>query len=193
MCSGNLWILFFSPVNLPVVKPDIKSFIKVHSRGWQLSRKRSCQEVDRSSFQNANWKSRREKLDFYDFPFWVIHYQLVEEGGNDGSGNLQEDTGGEEKGRDGELDIEGGLGEGDKEADEESQLSVDMLSSSADFTHGGPPGASCWGLREMIVIQPAGEEILGNETRARMVVGAVNIALHNTGCPVACLVQVVLK
>ena len=56
-----------------------------------------------------------------------------------------------------------------------------------------PPGASCWGLREMIVIQPAGEEILGNETRARMVVGAVNIALHNTGCPVACLVQVVLK
>ena len=65
--------------------------------------------MDRSSFQNANWKSRREKLDFYDFPFWVIHYQLVEEGGNDGSGNLQEDTGGEEKGRDGELDIQGGF------------------------------------------------------------------------------------
>ena len=150
------------------------------------SRKRSCQEVDRSSFQAANWRSRREKLDFYDFPFWMIHYQLMIEGGE--SGKVTE--GGEEGGGEGEDDGSEGVAADRKEADEESQVGVDMLSSNADFTHGGPPGASCWGLREMIVIQPAGEEILGNDTRARMVVGAVNIALHNTGCPVACLVQV---
>ena len=58
------------------------------------SRKRSCQEVDRSSFHAANWRSRREKLDFYDFPFWMIHYQLMIEGGE--SGKVTE--GGEEGG-----------------------------------------------------------------------------------------------
>ena len=167
----------------------IMNYLKTFDfRNWQMgSNKKTCQELDRSSFQAANWRSRREKLDFYDFPFWMIHYQLAIEGGESAEKNGEDVEGGEEG--DG-----GGGGEGEaadtKEADEESQVGVDMLSSNADFTHGGPPGAACWGLREMIVIQPAGEEILGNDTRARMVVGAVNIALHNTGCPVACLVQV---
>ena len=147
--------------------------------------------MDRISFQSGNWRSRREKLDFYDFPFWIIHYRLAIEGGESDKKNTKEDAGGGEKGGGGGEDyIVGGLESGEKEGDEESQVSVDMLSSNADFTHGGPPAAAWWGLREMIVIQPAGEEILGNDTRARMVVGAVNIALHNTDCPVACLVQV---
>ncbi len=34
------------------------------------------------------------------------------------------------------------------------------------------------------------EDTLGNDTRAKMVVGAVNIALHNTGTTLPCLVQV---
>ena len=160
-------------------------------RNWQISNsRRKSQDADRSSLQSvgANWRSRREKLDFYDFPFWMIHYQLAIEGREGDEKNTREDADG---GGGGEDYIAGTAGKsGEKEADEESQVCVDLLSSNADFTHGGPPGAACWGLREMIVIQPAGEEILGNDTRARMVVGAVNIALHNTGCPVACLVQV---
>ena len=34
------------------------------------------------------------------------------------------------------------------------------------------------------------DDTLGNDTRAKMVVGAVNIALHNTGTTLPCLVQV---
>lgn len=123
----------------------------------------------------------------------MIHYQLAIEGEENDGKNIKENFEGGEKGGGGGEDYKGEGKSLEKEADEESQVGVDMLSSNADFTHGGPPGAACWGLREMIVIQPAGEEILGNDTRARMVVGAVNIALHNTGCPVACLVQVILQ
>ena len=159
-------------------------------RNWQISNRSKSREVERSSFQSANWRSRREKLDFYDFPFWIIHYRLAIEGGDSNEKTIREGADGEDKGGGGGEDYTAG---GVEAADEESQVCVDMLSSNADFTHGGPPVASCWGLSEMIVIQPAGEEILGNDTRARMVVGAVNIALQNTGCPVACLVQVKLQ
>lgn len=173
--------------------------LDLNFRNWQISNAKASCQVDRSRFQEANWRSRREKLDFYDFPFWMIHYQLVIEDTESGRENFGEvvergEVGGE-KGGGGGQNYRDEEGDADKSQDkigdeEEGQVGVDMLSSNADFTNGGPPGAACWGLREMIVIQPAGEEILGNDTRARMVVGAVNIALHNTGCPVACLVQV---
>ena len=47
-----------------------------------------------------------------------------------------------------------------------------------------------FGVREVLVLGPAGEDTLGNDTRAKMVQGAVNIALSNTNCPLPCLIQV---
>ena len=47
-----------------------------------------------------------------------------------------------------------------------------------------------FGLREVLVLGPGGEDRLGNDTRAKMVLGAINIALSNTNCPLPCLVKV---
>ena len=46
---------------------------------------------------------------------------------------------------------------------------------------------------KVLVLGPdtvSSDDTLGNDTRAKMVVGAVNIALHNTGTTLPCLVQV---
>ena len=69
-------------------------------RNWQISNsRRKSQEVERSSFLSAaNWRSRREKLDFYDFPFWMIYYQLAIEGGESDENIKDADEEGE-KGR----------------------------------------------------------------------------------------------
>ena len=50
--------------------------------------------------------------------------------------------------------------------------------------------AVMFGLTEFLLIGPAGQDTLCNDTRAKMVLGAVNIALTNTGCALPCLVQV---
>ena len=47
-----------------------------------------------------------------------------------------------------------------------------------------------FGVREVLVLGPAGDDTLSNDTRAKMVLGAVNVALHNTNCQLPCLVQV---
>ena len=72
----------------------------------------------------------------------------------------------------------------------ESVFTVDLQSSAGDFCPAGPPAARQFGLREVLVLGPGGTDTLNNDTRAKMVVGAVNIALHNTGCPIPVLVQV---
>ena len=64
--------------------------------------------------------------------------------------------------------------------------------SSAPGCPDGARLAIMFGLSEVLVIGPAGEDTLCNDTRAKMVLGAVNIALHNTGCVVPCLVQVMV-
>ena len=48
-------------------------------------------------------------------------------------------------------------------------------------------------MLQVLVLGPdtvSTDDTLGNDTRAKMVVGAVNIALHNTGTTLPCLVQV---
>ena len=48
-------------------------------------------------------------------------------------------------------------------------------------------------MTQVLVLGPdtvSTDDTLGNDTRAKMVVGAVNIALHNTGTTLPCLVQV---
>ena len=71
-----------------------------------------------------------------------------------------------------------------------SQLLTDLMSSAGDFCPRGPRPAIMFGVREVLVLSPGGEDTLGNDTRAKMVQGAVNIALSNTDCPLPCLIQV---
>ena len=71
-----------------------------------------------------------------------------------------------------------------------SQLVTDLTSSAGDFCPRGPRSAIMFGVREVLVLSPAGEDTLGNDTRAKMVQGAVNIALSNTNCSLPFLIQV---
>ena len=117
-------------------------------------------ELDRNDFLNCSWKTRKERLQFYGFPFLLIHYKL-----DTASCPGDELTG-------------------------SSQLLTDLMSSAGDFCPRGPRPAIMFGVREVLVLGPAGEDTLGNDTRAKMVQGAVNIALSNTNCPLPCLIQV---
>ena len=135
---------------------------------------------------------------FYDFPFLLYHYKLGDD--NDSDDNDSDD--------DPEApDDDDGLSD-----DNNNQMMADMMSSASDFCPVGPTPAIMFGLREVImmimtmmmmslmimmpqvlVLGPdtvTTEDTLGNDTRAKMVVGAVNIALHNTGTTLPCLVQV---
>ena len=98
-------------------------------------------------------------MEFYGFPFLLVHYKL----------DTENCPGAEVPG---------------------SQLLTDLMSSAGDFCPRGPRPAIMFGVRELLVLAPAGEDTLGNDTRAKMVQGAVNIALSNTNCPLPCLIQV---
>jgi len=142
-------------------------------RNWKVCYPaREVNELDKSDFMKYNWKCRKERLSFYEFPFVLYHYVL-------------------------NTDPEAGTPEPDdstanitSQEDTESVVAVDLMSSAADFCPKGPKPALLFGLREVLVLCPGGDDTLGNDTRAKMVVGAVNIALHNTGCPLPTLVQV---
>ena len=116
-------------------------------------------ELERNDFLNCGWKTRKERLQFYGFPFILTHYKL----------DTETSPGAELTG---------------------SQLLTDLMSSAGDFCPRGPRPAIMFGVREVLVLSPGGEDTLGNDTRAKMVQGAVNIALSNTDCPIPFLIQV---
>ena len=108
---------------------------------------------------NHGWKCRKEKLEFYGFPFIFYHYKL--DVGTNSSNNKSS-----------------------------QQVVTDLMNSASDFCPRGPRPAIMFGVREVLVLGPAGDDTLSNDTRAKMVLGAVNVALHNTNCQLPCLVQV---
>ena len=126
----------------------------------------SLQDVHKNDFLKGNWKCRKEKIEFYGFQFILYHYKLV----------IDEDS------------------ETEKSDDDEAsdQMTSDVMNCASDFCPVGPRPAIMFGVREVLVLgpDPTTDDTLCNDTRAKMVVGAVNIALHNTDTRIPCLVQV---
>jgi len=139
-------------------------------RNWKLSQSsHRVKELNKNDFLKGNWKCRKEKLVFYDFPFLLYHYRLGDDHDSDDEAPDDDDL------------------------SDNNQMMADMMSSASDFCPVGPTPAIMFGLREVLVLGPdtvSSDDTLGNDTRAKMVVGAVNIALHNTGTTLPCLVQV---
>ena len=131
---------------------------------------KSVRNVTKNDFLKASWKCRKEKLEFYDFHFLLYHYKLDTDSNNDSDVDDNEDE------------------------SDHNQLHSDLMSSASDFCPVGPRPALLFGLRELLVLGPDSnntDDTLCNDTRAKMVVGAVNIALHNTETKLPCLVQVI--
>ena len=153
-------------------------------RNWKLSQpnKKRVKDLTKNDFMKGSWKCRKEKLVFYDFQFLLYHYKL-----DTGEDTIGDDVEGDTAANVGDMEEQEGEGE------RSSQLVTDLMSSAADFCPVGPQPALAFGLREVLVLGPdtaATQDTLGNDTRAKMVVGAVNIALSNTGTQLPCLVQV---
>ena len=148
-------------------------------RKWKICQTQSdVKELSRNDFLNFKWKCRKEKLEFYNFPFVLFHYKL-------------DDAAGSEEVIDSDEDIRKDVM--DQETNSTNQMNVDIMSCASDFCPVGPKSAILFGLREVLVLGPdtnTNDDVLGNDTRAKMVVGAVNIALHNTNTSIPCLVQV---
>ncbi len=143
-------------------------------RNWKLSStNRNAKPLEKGDFSRHNWKCKSESLSFHDFGFTVTHYQLnltpLDDSSDDDTVNLSDSF---------------------SQTDPDPGANSDLLNSSNDFFAKGPAAARLFGLREVVTLTPAGREVLGSDTRAKMVVGGVNIALYNTGCQVPVLVQV---
>jgi len=132
-------------------------------RGWKLVGARHRRSKGAAS-TSSGWKQKQVEMSYLNFPFLVTHYK-----------------------EDDKLEFESDVVEDDNTS---SCVLDDLTRGKYDFSSSGPIPSTFFALSEMIVISPAGKEILGNETRAGQVVGAVNIALHNTDCRLPVLVQV---
>jgi len=157
-------------------------------RNWKLGGANKKEKpLEKGDFSTYNWKSRSETIQFHDFVFRVSHYKLnLDDDGK--SPEISPQSSPKKQETENEGDHGDGIAEGDQPND--GIACSDLLSSSNDFTDKGPMAARLFGLREVIMMAPAGTEVLGSDTRAKMVVGAINIALNNTSCQVPVLVQV---
>ena len=82
--------------------------------------------MSKNDFLKASWKCRKEKIEFYEFPFLLYHYKLVVDDTSDDTCDTNND-----------------------ETDDNNQLYSDMMSSAADFCPVGPKPAILFGLREV--------------------------------------------
>jgi len=134
-------------------------------RAWKLCGARPPSALKPGS--RVEWKQKTAELFYLDFPFAIKLFKAVD----------NEDMGAE-------------IGPSKDNSHSESRVMEDLACGNFDFVNVGPVPGTLFGFTEMLIISPAGKEILGNETRAGQVLGAVNIAVHNTNCQLPVLVQV---
>ncbi|KAM6897052.1 rab3 GTPase-activating protein catalytic subunit [Xenentodon cancila] len=125
--------------------------------------------LGKGDYSSGTWEEESQDLHFADFKFYITHYYLKQEGGEDD--------------RDDKL--------------EEDALPVavqDILCKENDF----PPRAHClvrwFGLREFVVITPGANcEAIISESKCNLLLSSISVSLANTGCKVPLLVQIQQK
>ncbi|XP_064598105.1 rab3 GTPase-activating protein catalytic subunit-like [Liolophura sinensis] len=139
---------------------------------WKLVSQRPLPPVAKGQLTFGQWEEETTQLSFADFKFTVTHHYLKPVTSPDG--------GRDSEGRDEDVD---------EDHDQIPNAFLDMMSMDNDF----PSRAHClsrwYGLRDFVVISPVNDAI-DSESRSKLLVSSVNIALSNTGCPVPVFVQI---
>ncbi|KAM9305112.1 rab3 GTPase-activating protein catalytic subunit isoform 1-T1 [Gastrophryne carolinensis] len=132
---------------------------------WKLIGDSVKKTPEKGEYTTGVWEEKGDQVSFADFKFGIKHHYLVQE-----SVEKEEDEDGGE--------------------DSLPMCMQDLLSTNNDF----PAIAHClvrwYGLREFVVISPAGSDAVISESKCNLLMSSVSIALGNTGCQVPVFVQI---
>ncbi|XP_064646210.1 rab3 GTPase-activating protein catalytic subunit-like [Lineus longissimus] len=141
---------------------------------WKLADIRSKTPLRKNELALGNWDEKAEPILFADFKFFITRHWLKRE--EDAVHSTQETA------TDGETE---------NESEVLPPALQDMMNTENDF----PARAHClcrwYGLREFITIAPAGQsDSIVSESKVKILLSSVSIAISNTGCLVPIFVQV---
>ena len=149
-------------------------------REWNLHKKNKDQM--RTPLPSWPWRARNRTLQFYDFEFLVTEYSRKDP---DSKEDQEDDNEVEE--------IEHSRSWRGTTPDFVHDL---MHTGSKEFPSGNvPPIHYFYGLNHFMVVtaSPREKEAIDNETRSKMALSTISVALNNTKCAVPCFVQVMDK
>ncbi|KAL5005916.1 hypothetical protein ScPMuIL_017074 [Solemya velum] len=148
--------------------------------GWKLVNHPNRGPALKDVYTSGDWEEKSEDIFFADFKFTVtfIYLKVPESGGTDKKESQSPEQETEQDNADDESD--GTL----------PTVFVDMMNMDNDF----PFRAHClcrwYGLQEFIVAAPASNsDVIENESRMKLLMSSISIALHNTECKVPLFVQ----
>lgn len=143
---------------------------------WRLVNLPALPPVAKGEFTSETWEERTDELQFVDVKFDLTYHYLKSAEGTVAEKTQEQDEQDETK------------------KDATPTVFEDMMSMDNDF----PSRAHClcrwYGLRNFIVLAPkSNADIIDIESRAKLLLSSITIALGNTGCSVPMFVQIQQK
>ncbi|XP_011506540.1 PREDICTED: rab3 GTPase-activating protein catalytic subunit [Ceratosolen solmsi marchali] len=138
---------------------------------WKLSNLKTYKALKEADF-NLPWEENTEKVNFADVEFSFKYYRLkVDEIKSESNNKLLFDS----------------------KEDSWTQCQKDILNATNDFAQLDQDKleiARLYGIREFLLLMPTKQSLITDETRIKILLSSLTVALSNTYCEVAAFVQV---
>ncbi|XP_046465312.1 rab3 GTPase-activating protein catalytic subunit [Neodiprion pinetum] len=138
-------------------------------REWKLPRSKICSPLKKGDFINLSWEATSENVHFADVEFSLKHINLITPSDEAIQSSIEECE------------------------DKRSQCLMDALNSTNDFASLDQEHLNLtkyYGIREFIILSPAKEVAITDETRIKILLSSITIASNNSNCEVPMFVQV---
>ncbi|XP_048775837.1 rab3 GTPase-activating protein catalytic subunit-like isoform X2 [Ostrea edulis] len=145
---------------------------------WKLVNHNPLPPAPRGSLSTGKWCEKTETINFADFVF-LVTYKYLERNDIQKTGEEQRPSPDDES--------------EEKESSEDTLPTVmaDMMSLDNDFPSKSHCLSRWYGLQEFLVITPSQTSAaIDSESRAKILLSSVSIALNNTGSPLPVFIQV---
>ncbi|XP_052673604.1 rab3 GTPase-activating protein catalytic subunit-like isoform X1 [Crassostrea angulata] len=145
---------------------------------WKLVNSNPLPPAPRGSLSTGKWHEKKESISFADFSF-LVTYKYLERDDIQKSGEESRPSPDDES--------------EEKESSEEALPTVmaDMMSLDNDFPSKSHCLSRWFGLQEFVVITPSqSSAAIESESRIKILLSSVSIALNNTGSPVPVFIQI---
>ncbi|XP_033728070.1 LOW QUALITY PROTEIN: rab3 GTPase-activating protein catalytic subunit-like [Pecten maximus] len=148
---------------------------------WKLVSVQPRHPVTKADQNNGTWIEKTEEITFADFKFMVSHHYLKPASSPDQTPDLRQSP--DEEGEE--------IEEVEEKEDVIPTVMMDMMNTENDFPSKAHFLSRLYGLQEFVVIAPSSKsDAIDSESRIKLLLSSVSIALSNAGCPVPVFVQV---
>ncbi|XP_021364104.1 rab3 GTPase-activating protein catalytic subunit-like, partial [Mizuhopecten yessoensis] len=146
---------------------------------WKLVSVQSRHPVTKADQNNGTWIERTEEILFADFKFIASHHYLKP------AASSPDQTPDMRQSPDEEIE------EVEENEDVIPTVMMDMMNTENDFPSKAHFLSRLYGLQEFVVIAPSSKsDAIDSESRIKLLLSSVSIALSNAGCPVPVFVQI---